>query len=84
MSQYTQFLAGVKGGLKKITFAALVGDEGGCRSQNGDADSGSRYIDAARTFGEYGIVQSICQDDFAGALNQISGQISEVTSRCKR
>ena len=32
---------------------------------------------------ELGIVQSICQDDFASALQNISGEISEVTSRCR-
>ncbi|MFC1609394.1 VWA domain-containing protein [Myxococcota bacterium] len=84
VSQYTQFLSQLKGGLKKITFASLVGEEGGCRSENGDADSGERYIEAARTFGEFGIVQSICQDDFAAALTEISGQISAATSRCRR
>jgi hypothetical protein len=84
VSQYTAFLSQLKGGLKKITFASLVGQEGGCQSANGNAEAGLRYIEAAKTFGEYGIVQSICQDDFAAALKQISGEISEATSLCKR
>ena len=84
VTQYTAFLSQLKGGLKKTTFAALVGGAGGCTSQNGNAQAGSRYIEAARTFGEYGIVESICQDDFASALQTISGEITEATAKCGR
>ena len=52
-------------------------------SSNGVAEAGTRYMEMAHAFGEYGIVQSICQDDFASALTKISGEIEKVTSQCR-
>jgi hypothetical protein len=84
VSQYTAFLSGLKGSLKRITFATIVGPEGGCQSPNGNAQPGLRYIEAGKTFGEYGMTSSICADDFGPALKQISGEISKAASACKR
>jgi len=48
---------------------AIVGPNGGCSSSNGDAVSGSRYIDVANQTG--GNVISICEPDFATGLKSI-------------
>lgn len=54
-----------------------------CSSANGDAYPPSRIVDVARRFGENGIVQSICSDDFGPAFDAIIDTIgTRLGARC--
>jgi len=46
-----------------------------CDTQTGTAYPPRRIVELARAFGENGIVQSICQDDFGPAIDSIAGRI---------
>jgi hypothetical protein len=46
-----------------------------CNTPTGKAFPPRRIVDLARAFGENGIVQSICQDDFGPAIDGIIGRI---------
>ncbi|MFM2152538.1 MAG: hypothetical protein RL199_973 [Pseudomonadota bacterium] len=62
---YVDFLENIKGQYNRslVTLSAIVGDEySGCKSSNGTADPGNRYIDVANRTG--GKVRSICASDW--------------------
>jgi hypothetical protein len=48
-----------------------------CQSAHGSADPGRRLAQVARSFGENGMVQSICQDDFEATLRFILERIAD-------
>jgi hypothetical protein len=55
-----------------------------CNAANGGtADPPNRIVQVARGFGANGMVQSICQDDYAPALDTLSARMaSELGARC--
>jgi hypothetical protein len=54
-----------------------------CDTPNGRAYPPRRIVQVAKAFGEQGIVQSICQESFAPALQPIAQRISEsLTAGC--
>jgi hypothetical protein len=72
INYYTNFFYSVKGLANKNLFHlhAIVGPKpNGCQSSGGDAVSGDRYIAVANNTG--GIVASICDQNFATALQNI-------------
>lgn len=44
----------------------------------GDAAPARRIVELARQFGEYGLVQSICNDDYSGALTAVLNKIRSI------
>ena len=75
LSFYINFLKSIKGFYNDnlLHVHAIVGPPGGCSSSSGDAVAGMRYIDVANQTG--GNVASICDSDFASALESI-GEIA--------
>ena len=47
-----------------------------CRTEQGRASPGERFIQVAREFGNNGVIKSICTDDFEPALNVIIDKIA--------
>jgi hypothetical protein len=48
-----------------------------CGNADGTADPARRITEVARSFGENGMVQSICQDDYESTVRFILGRIAE-------
>jgi hypothetical protein len=70
---FVNFFLSIKGfrNTNQFSLSAIVGDApSGCNGPGGNADDGSRYIDAAtRTLG---VIQSICTSDWSRALEDLS------------
>jgi hypothetical protein len=70
---FANFFLSIKGfrNTNQFSLSAIVGDNpSGCNGPGGNADNGSRYIDAAtRTLG---VIQSICTSDWSRALEDLS------------
>jgi len=69
--------------LDAMKFVPEVGDRGlfyakpACLSANGKAYPARRFVEVAKGFGKNGVIRSICDDDFSGALTAIIKKIAK-------
>lgn len=79
VADYMDTLTALKGGeAERVYYTAVVGDATtGCSSVNGNADAGTRYLEAVDATG--GLFGSICQDDFGTTLQQLAFEVSKAS-----
>lgn len=67
----------------RLTDANQLGLEEACRSENGFASPGRRYVELARQLGEGSLVRSICAESFEPAIEELTRRIgTRLSSVC--